>query len=51
MRGCGVPWESEDLDWFLIHRITLDKPLLLPGLIFIKAILYLVVYIFKALII
>ena len=46
-----MPWELEDLDLLLIHLVTLDKPLLLPGLIIIKAMLYWVIYIFKVLII
>lgn len=33
-------WELKDLDLLLIYQITLDKTLLIPGLIFIKAILY-----------
>lgn len=45
-----VSWGLEYLDLLLIDQVTLDKPLLFPGLIIVKATIYWVINIFKVLI-
>lgn len=37
MQASGVPSVLEDLDLLLIYQVHLDKPLLILGLVFIKA--------------